>query len=543
MSSPPQPATPSWQRGRVAGWIVSVDHKRVGALYLAWACVFLLVGGFLTLLMRIQMTKPDAGFLGDSTYAGMRTMHGTMLVFFVFVPVVVGLATFLVPLMIGATGIAKPGLAAMSLWLFGFGGAAVVLSAFAEGGASQAGWAGYPPAILTQDGHGADLWLIGLLLLALSVLCSAANLVATVQYRRAEGMTWGNLPMFVWSILVWGFASLVLVPIAAVGLVLLLLERRYPGSFDFFLTGDETVKPGLTWLFGQSFAYAALVPALGIVAEVLAVFGGKALSNAKLLAQSLAAFAALAFVLVLYHAYAGAEGKNPSTVLLILAVVATIPVLAAFALLAASLWRARGGIRWSAPMVFAAGAIVLLAVGLLSALVLVFAAHSRDLRGTAFTSAHAHYLIWGTGLFAVLAGLTYWWPKIFGRLLDRRLTWFAAVLLFVGFNFTFFFEFFLGDNGQAATASSFTHHGADQAYNVIVTIGAFATGLALLLFLIAVARSASGRRAGNDPWHGETLEWYTSSPPPPHNFDTLPPVTSPTPLGDLRRRLKARHAL
>ena len=496
MSSTHQPAVPSWQRGRVAGWIVSVDHKRVGALYLAWALVFFLVGGSLTLLMRIQMTKPDAGFLGDSTYAGMRTMHATMLVFFVFVPVLVGLATFLVPLMIGATGIAKPGLASMSLWLFGFGGAAVVLSAFAEGGSSEAGWAGYPPAILTQDGHGADLWLIGLLLLALSVLCSAGNLVATIQFRRAEGMTWGNLPMFAWSILVWGFASLVLVPIAAVGLVLLLLERRYTGSFDFFLTSDDTVKPWLTWLFGQSFAYAALVPALGIVAEVIVVFGGRAIANARLLAQALAAFAALALVLVLYHAYAGAEGKDPSVVLLVLAIVATIPALVAFALLAAALW-----------------------------------------------SAHAHYLLWGSGLFALLAGLTYWWPKVFGRLLDRRLTWFAAVLLFVGFNFTFFFEFFVGDNGQPAAASSFTHHGADQAYNVIVTIGAFVTGLALLLYLLAVARSAKGRRAGNDPWRGETLEWYTTSPPPPHNFDSLPPVTSPTPLGDLRRKLTERHAL
>jgi len=285
------------------------------------------------------------------------------------------------------------------------------------------------------------------------------------------------------------------------------------------------------------------VPALGIVVEVLAVFGGRAVANARLLTRSLAAFGALAFVLVLYHAYAGAEGKNPSIVLLVLAVVATIPVVAAFGLLVASLWGARGHIRWSAAMIFAVGAVVLLAVGLLSALVLVFAADSRDLRGTAFTSAHAHYLVWGTGLFAVLAGLTYWWPKIFGRLLDRRLTWFAAVLLFVGFNFTFFFEFFLGDNRQSATASSYSNHGADHAYNVIVTIGAFATGLALVLFLVAVARSAKGRRAGNDPWQGETLEWYTTSPPPPHNFGSLPTIASATPLGDLRRRLKERNAL
>ena len=308
MSTTTQPAT-SWHRGRVAGWIISVDHKRVGALYLAWAAVFLLIGGILPLLMRIQMTKPDAGFLGDSTYAGMRTMHGTLLVFFVLVPVVVGLATYLVPLMIGADRIEKPGLAAMSLWLFGFGGAAVVLSAFAKGGSSEAGWAGYPPVAITQEGHGVDLWLIGMILLALSVLASAANLVATIQMRRAEGMTWPNLPVFAWSVLVWGFVSLVLVPLAALGLVLILLERRYPGTFDFFLTDDNEVKPWLTWLFGQSFAYAALVPVLGVLAEVVAVFGGRAMANAKLLGQALVAYAGLTFVLVLYHAYAGAEGR------------------------------------------------------------------------------------------------------------------------------------------------------------------------------------------------------------------------------------------
>ncbi len=542
MSTTTQPAT-SWHRGRVAGWIISVDHKRVGALYLAWAAVFLLIGGILPLLMRIQMTKPDAGFLGDSTYAGMRTMHGTLLVFFVLVPVVVGLATYLVPLMIGADRIEKPGLAAMSLWLFGFGGAAVVLSAFAKGGSSEAGWAGYPPVAITQEGHGVDLWLIGMILLALSVLASAANLVATIQMRRAEGMTWPNLPVFAWSVLVWGFVSLVLVPLAALGLVLILLERRYPGTFDFFLTDDNEVKPWLTWLFGQSFAYAALVPVLGVLAEVVAVFGGRAMANAKLLGQALVAYAGLTFVLVLYHAYAGAEGKDPSVVLLVLAVVATIPAVVAFALLAGTVWRARSSIRWSAPMVFAGGALVLFAVGLLSALVLVVLGTSRDLRGTAFGSAHAHYLLWGTGLLALLAALTYWWPKIFGRLLDRRLTWVAAVLLFVGFNFTFFFEFFLGDNGQSASASSFSKHGSDQAYNVISTVGAFATGLGLLLYLVAVIRSHKGRRAGNDPWHGDTLEWYTTSPPPPHNFDSLPRIASTRPVADLRRKLQERNAL
>jgi cytochrome c oxidase subunit I len=542
MSSTTQTSV-TWHRGRVAGWLVSVDHKRLGALYLGWAAVFFLIAGILTLLMRIQMTKPDSSFLGSSTYAGMRTMHGTLLVFFVLVPVVVGLATFLVPLLIGAKRIAMPGLAAVSLWLFVFGGAAVVLSAFAHGGSSRAGWAGYPPVAITQEGHGVDLWLIGMLLLALSVTGSAANLAKTIHSFRADGMTWPRTPLFVWSIAVWAYVSVVLVPLAGVGLVLILLERRYGGSFDFFLDSDNTVKGGLTWLYGQSFAYLALIPVVGVIAEILAVFGGRAVAKAKVLTQALMGFAGLTLLLALYHAYAGAEGKDPSIVLLVLAIVSTIPAVVAVALLLDTLWRARSGLRLTPPLLFAAGALLLLVIGVLSAVFAAIFTGSRDLRGTAFGTAHAHYLLWGAALLGLLGGVTYWWPKIFGRLLDDRLTSAAAALLFVGFNCAFFPLFLLGDQGQPAGASSFDGHGSTEAYNVISTIGAFATAVGVLAFLLAVARAHKGRRAGNDPWRADTLEWYTTSPPPPHNFESLPPITSARPLHDLRARLKERNAL
>jgi cytochrome c oxidase subunit 1 len=542
MSGTSQPDV-SWHRGRVAGWLVSVDHKRLGVLYLGWAAAFFVIAGILTLLMRIQMTKPDSSFLGSSTYAEMRTLHGTLLVFFVLVPFVVGLATFLVPLMVGARRMAMPQLAAVSLWLYVFGGAAVVLSHWAKGGASEAGWTGYPPASITQQGHGVDLWLIGMLLLALSVTGSAANLARTVQSLRADGMTWARTPLFVWSVAVWAYASVVLVPLAGIGLVLILLERRYGGSFDFFLNGDNTVKGGFTWLYGQSFAYLALIPVVGIVAEILAVFGGRAIANAKVLTQALIGFAGLTVLLALYHAYAGAERKDPSIVLLLLAVLATIPAVVAVALLLDTLWRSRTSLRFRPPLLFAAGAVVLLVVGILSAVFLAIFSNSRDLRGTTFGAAHSHYLLWGAGLLALLGALTYWWPKIFGRLLDDRLTSAAAVLLFLGFNCAFFPLFLLGDQGQAAGASSFGGHGSTEAYNVISTIGAFATALGALAFFLAVAKARTGRRAGNDPWLGDTLEWYTTSPPPHRNFESLPPITSARPLHDLRTRLKERNAL
>ena len=381
-----------------------------------------------------------------------------------------------------------------------------------------------------------------MVLLGISLLASAANLIATIRSLRADGMTWANLPMFAWAAYVWAWVTIVLVPVAVAGFALILLERRYPGSFDFFLTGDQSVKPWLIWLFGQSFAYAALVPVLGIVAELVAVFSGRAIANARVLGQALVGIGGLTILLVVYHAYSVGVGKKPSVLLLLLAIVAAIPSVVALWLLASSLWRARRDLRWTAPLLFAAGAVVLFAIGILSALVLAVFGNDRDLRGTAFGVAHAHYLLWGTALLALLGGLTYWWPKIYGRLLGTRSTRTAAVLLFIGFNCTFFVQFLLGDQGQAMGAPGFSAHGSTSAYNMISTIGAFATAVGALFFLVAVARAHSGRRAGNDPWLADTLEWYTTSPPPEHNFDSLPPVTSTRPLHDLRRTLKELDA-
>ncbi len=541
MSTGSPPVT-SWHRGRVAGWLVSLDHKRIGALYLGVAGVFFVIAGVLTLLMRLQVTRPDATILGNGTYQGVLTMHGTLLVFFVLVPVVTGLATYLVPLMIGATRTAKPEIAAAALWLFVFAGAAVVLSAFAGGGSSQAGWTGFPPLALVQKGNGVDLWLIGLLLLAISLLGSAANLVATIRSLRTDGMEWSSTPMFAWAVYVWSWLTIALVPIAAVGLTVVLLERQFSGSFDFFLDGD-TVEPKLIWLFGQSFAYVALVPVHGIVAEIVTVFSGRVIATARMLAQSLVALGGLMILVVIYHAYSTGVGKKPSLLLLLLAVIATAPFVVAIWLLGSSLWRARSQLRRTAPLLFAGGALVLFGVGILSALVLVVFGNDRGLRGTAFGVAHAHYLLWGPALLALLGGLVYWWPKIFGRLLGTRLTASAAVLLFIGFNITFFVQFLLGDQGQARGASTFTEHGSTAAYNMISTIGAFTTAAGVLLFVIAVARAKDGTRAGNDPWLADTLEWYTTSPPPAHNFDSVPQVTSARPLHDLRQTLKERSAL
>ena len=399
-----------------------------------------------------------------------------------------------------------------------------------------------PPLALAQQGNGVGLWIMGLLLLAISLLLSATNLIATIRTLRTEEMGWSTTPMFAWSVYVWSWLSIVLVPIAALGLLLVFLEREFSGSFDFFLDGDA-VEPKLIWLFGQSFAYAVLVPVFGILAEIVVVFAGRTIANARMLGQALVGIGGLTIVLVLYHAYSTGIGAKPNVVLLLLAVLATIPSVLALWLLESTLWKARGSLRWTAPLLFAGGAIVLFGIGLLSALVLVIFGNNRGLRGTAFGVAHAHYLLWGTALLAMLGGAVYWWPKIFGRLLGETLTRWSAILLFIGFNCTFFVQFLLGDRGQARGVSTFSAGGSTSAYNMISTIGAFVTAVGVVFFLLAVLRAKSGKRAGNDPWLADTLEWYTTSPPPPHNFDSIPPVKSARPLSDLRDALRTRNAL
>ena len=425
--------------------------------------------------------------LGSGTYRGVLTMHGTLLVFFVLVPVVTGLARTR-----AADDRRPPDRACRAsrrprFWLFVFAGAAVVLSAFASGGASQAGWTGYPPLALTQEGNGVGLWLIGLLLLGVSLLGSAINLVATIRSLRTDGMTWREPA-----------------DVRLVGIRLGVGDdrarpRRRGRVRTACSSSDDTparstsssrrhrqTKADLA--VRQSFAYVALVPVLGIVAEIVAVFSGRAIANARVLGQSLVGIGGLMILVVLYHAYSVGVGRKPSVLLLLLAVVAALPSVVALWLLKSSLWRARRELRWTAPLLFAGGAIVLFAIGILSALVLVVFGNDRELRGTAFGVAHAHYLLWGTALLALLGGLVYWWPKIYGRLLGTRSHEPRPCC-----------------SSSASTARSsssscsatrarlgapgFSAHGSTSAYNMISTIGAFATAVGALLFLVAVARA------------------------------------------------------
>jgi cytochrome c oxidase subunit 1 len=518
--------------GGLTGWLTTVDHKRIGILYIVSAFAMFLVGGLLAELMRVELAAPGVQVVGAQGYDQLFTMHGTIMLLLFGTPVAIGLGNYVVPLQIGTDDMAFPRLNALSFWVF-LAGALIVMSSFlVAGGPAAIGWTGYAPLSgpTYEPGVGVDLWIVGLALTGISTILGALNFVVTIYGRRAPGMTLFRMPIFTWNILVTALLILFAFPPLTAALAMLFIDRHLGGAiFEPAQGGSAILWQHLFWFFGHPEVYILILPFFGVITEIISVFGRKPVFGYVAFVFATIAIASLSMSVWAHHMFTTGAVNGPFFSLASFAI--AVPTGVKFFNWIATMWRGR--LTFETPMLWAMGFLYLFLLGGITGIIVASPPLDYQLQDTYFVVAHFHNTLIGGSVFAIFAGVYYWFPKMTGRRLSERLGRIHFVLWVAGFTATFLPQYQLGLLGMPRRIADYSAASGWVDLNVVSTIGAGLLGLGMVPFLLAVG--AALRRPPDqpaDPWGGATLEWWTDSPPPHGNFRDLPPIRSPRPVFD-----------
>ena len=516
--------TPGWR-----GWVTTVDHKKIAIMYGAAALFFFVIGGIEALLIRIQLATPNGKLLSADLYNQVFTMHGTTMVFLVVMPIGAAFMNYLMPLQIGARDVAFPRLNALSFWVFLFGGV-VLNSSWLLGGGADGGWFNYAPnsGVIFSPTHGIDFWNMGLLLTGIASLVGAINLITTVLNMRAPGMTLMKMPVFTWMSLVTQFLLLFAIPVLTAAQFLLMFDRLFGARFfDVSAGADPLLWEHLFWIFGHPEVYIMILPAFGVISEIIPVFARKPLFGYPFMVFSGIAIGFMGWGVWAHHMFASGIGPISVAAFSISTMFIAVPTGVKILNWLATMWGGR--LRFTAPMLYAIGLVTMFTIGGLSGVTHAVAPADTQQTDTYYIVAHFHYVLFGGALFGFIGGWYFWWPKVFGYALSDKVGKANFWVLLLGFNLTFGPMHILGLQGMPRRTYTYRDGYGFNLWNFVSTIGAFLIALSFLVFFWNIWSSRRQAKVANlamvgDPWDGRSLEWMLPCPTPAHNFDVVPTV-------------------
>jgi len=506
----------------IKSWLLTTDHKRIGLMYLVSITFFFCFGGVAAILMRLNLLEPQGLLVEPETYNKLFSMHGIIMVFFFMIPSIPAvLGNFLIPMMIGARDVAFPRLNLLSWYVFMTGGMLTLYAVIAGG--VDTGWTFYTPLSTAYTNTHVMAAAAGVFIAGFSSILTGMNFVVTIHKMRAPGLSWFRLPLFIWAMYATSIIFILGTPVIAITLALIGLERWFHvGIFDPALGGDPILFQHMFWFYSHPAVYVMILPSMGVVSELISAFSKKKIFGYHFIAFSSIAIAAIGFLVWGHHMFVSGQSLYAGLVFSALSFAVAIPSAVKVFNWTATLYK--GSISYEAPMLYALGFIGLFTIGGLTGLYLATLAIDQHVHDTYFVVAHFHYIMVGGAVMGYLGGIHYWWPKISGRLYPDGWARVAAIIIFVGFNLTFFPQFILGYLGMPRRYAVYPPE--FHTLNVISTAGASILGLGYIIPLIYLTWSMRyGPEAGPNPWHATGLEWTTASPPPPHNFEETPVVT------------------